>query len=271
MSELEATKGKKNPRKIYYVIISVLVIALAVKIYLDYQEKKELETYYLAELETAEIKLANISDELDEKIRELDSLGGTVADLIVAKKEVEAERNQLRHTRTANRDVIRRLRAKTEGYEELLKAKDKEIEQLEALNEQLFTENTELKTEKNQLNRSISELSESKIELEDKVALASRLEIENVKIFGVAKNGKEREGKFRRRQISQLKVQFQIAKNEVAPIEAKDILIRVLDPNGQVIFDVAKGSGTFMLNTREEFFTSSQTIVFDNSGCKNRG
>ena len=42
-------------------------------------------------------------------------------------------------------------------------------------------------------------------------------------------------------------------------------MIRIIDPNGQVIFDVAKGSGTFMLNSKEEFYTSLQSIVFDNS------
>jgi ubiquinone/menaquinone biosynthesis C-methylase UbiE len=62
-----------------------------------------------------------------------------------------------------------------------------------------------------------------------------------------------------------LKVVFNISENNVAPIETKDIMIRVIDPNGQIVFDVAKGSGTVMLDGKEEFYTSVQTIVFDNS------
>jgi cell division protein ZapB len=54
----------------------------------------------------------------------------------------------------------------------------------------------------------------------------------------------------------------------VAPIEGKTILIRVSDENGQPIFDVAKGSGTFQLNGREEFYTSAQEILFDNTKQK---
>ena len=269
MSEQEKKAGpevKKRSNRLYYIIISVLVLVLALKFILDHRDRQEMQAYYDTELENAEVRLASISEELDEKIREIDSLGGTVEDLILAREELENERDQLQRTRTANRSLIQRLRAKTEGYEELLKAKDEEIEQLKALNQELFTENTELKTEKNQLSQSITELSQSKEELEGKVALASRLEVENVKVFAVAKNGRERESRFRRKQISQLKVQFDIAQNDVAPIEAKDILVRVIDPNGQLVFDVAKGSGTFMLNNKEEFFTASQTIVFDNSG-----
>ncbi len=267
MSENE--KVGVNPKKnnpIIIGIIAVLVIVLGVKFYLDHQEKKEMEAYFQEEMQTAEKKLAEISLELDEKIFEIDSLGGSVEDLILAKTEVEEERDQLQRTRTANRRLISRLKAKTEGYEELLKAKDKEIEHLKELNTALLSENTGLKVEKNQLSRSITQLNQSKQELESKVEIASRLEVENLKVFAVAKNGKHREGSFRRKQIATVKIEFEIKKNDVAPIEGKDILIRIVDPNDQVVFDVTKGSGTFMLYGKEVFYTSVQSIVFDNSG-----
>ena len=263
--QAEQQEGSRKANPYFLAIIGILVIVLGLKFYFDYQEKQEMETYYTAELESVEIKLEKISVELDEKITELDSLGGTVEDLIAAKTEIENEINQLRFTRKANRQLISRLRAKTEGYVELLKAKDIEIEHLKALNEQLLVENVDLKTEKNELNRSLNELYESNEQLENKVAIASRLIAENIKVYAIAKSGKQREGKFRKKQISQLKIEFNIANNDVAPIESKDIMIRIIDPNGQVIFDVAKGSGTFMLNSKEEFYTSLQSMVFDNS------
>ncbi len=263
--QAEQQEGSRKANPYFLAIIGILVIVLGLKFYFDYQEKQEMETYYTAELESVEIKLEKISVELDEKITELDSLGGTVEDLIAAKTEIENEINQLRFTRKANRQLISRLRAKTEGYVELLKAKDIEIEHLKAFNEQLLVENVDLKTEKNQLNRSLNELYESNEQLENKVAIASRLIAENIKVYAIAKSGKQREGKFRKKQNSKLKIEFNIANNDVAPIESKDIMIRIIDPNGQVIFDVAKGSGTFMLNSKEEFYTSLQSIVFDNS------
>jgi cell division protein ZapB len=68
--------------------------------------------------------------------------------------------------------------------------------------------------------------------------------------------------------VGQLKVEFSIAENDVAPIEGKKIMIRIVDQDGQVIFDVARGSGTFIYNGKEEFYTASQDILFDNSGQK---
>ena len=84
----------------------------------------------------------------------------------------------------------------------------------------------------------------------------------------VSSKGKERESPFKNRQLEKLKVEFILADNKVAPIEGKKILIRVIDENGQVIFDVAKGSGTFIVNGKEEFYTSSQEILFDNTRQK---
>ena len=63
-------------------------------------------------------------------------------------------------------------------------------------------------------------------------------------------------------------MEFNLAENKVAPIEGKKIMIRVIDESGQVIFDVARGSGTFILNGKEEFFTASQEILFDNTHQK---
>jgi len=87
-------------------------------------------------------------------------------------------------------------------------------------------------------------------------------------VVSVNSKDKEREPPFRKRNLEKIKVQFSIGDNKVAPIEGKKILIRVIDENGQPIFDTTKGSGTFMLNGKEEFYTASQEILFDNTGQK---
>jgi hypothetical protein len=131
-----------------------------------------------------------------------------------------------------------------------------------------LTENTSLKTEKNQLGDSINRLSQSKDELATKVSIASQLKAENVRIVGLNDRGKERESPFKSRQVGKLKVEFNIAENKVAPIEGKKIMIRIVDENGQVLFDVNRGSGTFLVNGKEEFYTEAQEVLFDNTRQK---
>lgn len=258
-----AQTGSK--KQIYLIILAVLIILLVVKVILDQREKSKLTEYYQTELEHSQAKLDQISEELEQKIHDIDSLGGDITELLITQEEIEKERKQLRQTRQANRQLIGRLRRKTEGYEELLKEKDKEIIRLTKVAEELMAENKGLKVEKNELNRSIVSLKENKKQLENKVAVASRLKVEGIHIYAVSKGGKEREGIFKNRQISNLKVVFKISKNDVAPLEGKEIIIRILDENDQVVFDINKGSGSFMLDGKETFFTASKDVLFDNS------
>jgi myosin heavy subunit len=273
MSEVSATPETQAPRKshrstLVIILMSVIIIVQWGKIYLDSQEKQEVKTELASteqELATTLQRLTEINTELEQKIAEVQKLGGNVADLEKAKAEVEAE---LKRNKRATGKEIKALKDKVEGYELLLKTKDEEIDKLKHVNKQLLTENTSLKTQKNQLGDSINRLSQTKEELATKVAIASQLKAENVRIVALSDRGKERESPFKNRQVGKLKIEFNIAENEVAPIEGKKIMIRIIDENGQVLFDVARGSGTFIYNGKEEFYTSSQEILFDNTQQK---
>lgn len=259
---------KSNKNAIIIALLSLVVVVQAVKIYLDSQEKQMISTELTStekELETTHARLREISTELDTKIAEVKKLGGDVTDLQKAKTDIETE---LKRSKRATGQEIKALKDKVEGYETLLKTKDEEIAKLQSVNKELLTENVSLKTEKNQLGDSINRLSQSKDELADKVAVASQLKLENMKIVGLNDRDKERDSPFKSRQLAKIRVDFNIAENKVAPIEGKKIMIRVVDENGQVLFDVNKGSGTFILNGKEEFYTESQDVLFDNTRQK---
>ncbi len=256
---------RNNKSAILIAFLLVIIVIQAIKIYLDAQDKVELR----AENETTEQELAStmqrlteIQKELDTKIAEIQKLGGDITELQKAKEDVE---KQLRIKTKATGNLIAELRSKVEGYEELLKLKDEEIEKLKSVNKELLTENTDLKTEKNKLGDSINKLEQKASELQSKVAIASQLKAENFKIVSLSEKNRERESPFRARQIAKIKVEFTLAENNVAPIEGKKIMIRIVDQNGQVLFDVNKGSGTFIFNGKEEFYTAAQEILFDNS------
>jgi cell division protein ZapB len=265
----ETTSGKKsNKATILIGVLLIIVIIQSVKIYLDYQEKVEVKQQLVnteEDLASTMQKLTDIKSELDQKIIEIEKLGGDVKELQKAKAEVESE---LRRSTKRSAKALQELKDKVEGYEVLLKMKDDEIDKLKHVNTQLFSENRTLKTKQNKLSDSINVLARNKDELATKVALASQLKAENITIKAVNSKGKERESPFRNKQLQKLKVDFNLAENKVAPIEGKKITVRVIDENGQVIFDVARGSGTFIFNGKEEFYTAAQDILFDNTKQK---
>lgn len=269
MTEAPKAEPKKNNKAaVVIALLSIIIIIQAVKIYLDYRDRanlREEKAIVEGELGNTLQRLNEIQAELATKIQEIEKLGGDVEELKKAKAEVDAE---LKSVRKRNGKTIQELKDRVEGYEELLKLKDQEIEKLKSVNQELFTENRSLKTKQNVLSDSINRLEKNKNELASKVAIASQLKAENIGVMAVSGKGKERESPFRNRQIEKLKIEFNIAENKVAPIEGKKILVRIIDENGKPIFDVAKGSGTFMLDGREEFYTSSQEILFDNTKQK---
>lgn len=264
MSQPEPTKSS-NKASIIIALLSIIVIIQSIKIYLDYKDKVEVKeqlTHTEADLASTMQRLNDVKTELDQKIAEIEKLGGDITDLKKAKAEVETE---LRRSNTRSSKSLKELKDRIDGYEQLLKLKDDEIEKLKTVNKELFSENKNLKTNQNKLSDSINRLSKNKEELATKVAIASQLKAENFSVKAVNSKGKERESPFKNRQLEKLKIEFSIADNKVAPIEGKKIFVRIIDENGQVIFDVAKGSGTFLLNGKEEFYTSVQEILFDNS------
>jgi predicted nuclease with TOPRIM domain len=271
MSEPISPSNTPTPRKnnsrtaIIITAMAIIIVFQGVKIFFDSREKTELKvenTTIEKEYATTLQRLEELKTELDERIAEIDKLGGDYSDLQKAKEEIDVE---LRRQQRANGKVIKELKDRVEGYELLLKNKDEEIAKLQSVNKELLTENVSLKTEKNQLGDSINRLSQTQDELQTKVAIASQLKAENFRIVAVNERGKERESPFKSRQVGQLKVEFNIGDNDVAPIEGKKIMIRIVDQNGQVLFDVARGSGTFIYNGKEEFYTAAQDVLFDNS------
>ena len=264
----ESEKKRNNKLGLIIAFLAILVIIQGVKWYLDHQKKNELKTELSnrsAELEETYNKLESVSNELQLKIEEISKLGGDVEELRIAKEELEAERDKLHESSDVGWARLYQIRDKVEGYETLLREKEAEIQKLQAINEELLTENTDLKVTQNELSDSIQNLAKTSEELGEKVALASTLKAENIRISAVNQRGREREGEFRNRHIESLKVGFNLAENNVAPIEGKDIRIRIIEPEGTVLFDVANGAGTFMIEGREEFFTATQEILFDNT------
>lgn len=256
---------KKNRTPIFIIVTFLLLVAVVFFYYQNQQLEAEKDRQF-QEILSTQAQLDSVGNELDIRIERIRELGGEVDTLEMIKAQLEADKKQLLVDAEYQRGRITRLNNRVAGYKELLVLKDEEIKQLTVLNEQLTEENTTLKVEKDQLNQTVQELEENKKELADKVAFASRLEIEGMQINAINDKGKERDGgEYRNRHIEQLKIQFTVVENEIAPIEGKELLLRVIAPDGNVLFDVTRGSGSFTFENRELFYTAKQEILYDRS------
>ena len=250
---------KRYRRDIIIAVVVVLVIVQAVNLFI----KMRTDKAYNAEIEKTKEEITILEHEINQRMVEIESLGGNVDDLEAVVAELEEEKEKLITNRKYSDRQIANLRDKVEGFQELLILKDKEIEDLKVLAEELTQE-----TEKNELTADLNQEIKSREVLEEQVEIVSKLKVENIEIYAINSRGKVREDEFKARFIEKIRVEFNIAENEVAPIEGKEIMIRIVGPDDNVLFDVASGSGTFMFNGKEEFYTAKQEILFDNTRQK---
>lgn len=257
------SESRKSNKTLIYVV-AILAVLLVGALALNFVRENNLKDTN-ARLMVAYSQLDSIGNEMDSKIMQIEQLGGNVEELTTIRDSLELEKESLLEARTRSNKQISDLRNRVEGYRELLVMKDVEISELKKVNQTLVVENKELKTERNVLNQTLRDVEKTKEQLTEKVQIASRLEAENISVAALNDRGRVREDEFRARQVSRLQVKFNIAKNDVAPVSGKEILMRIIDDNGNVLFDVARGSGTFELDGKETFYTEKQEILFDNS------
>ena len=251
-------KEKKIIRLLSGIII-VIIIGLAYFIYQN-NENEKIKMMQEKELDNVYLELDSISNVLSEKILTISQLGGNIDSLLVLKENLEIEKKEFRTRAYAQ---INRLQGKVDGYRELLLAQDEEIERLKKVNEQLFEENKEQKIEINNLNSTISNINQSNKKLEEKIEVASRLEILDFEVIGVFRNGSEKKNSFRNRSLHRLIINLTLNENDLAKIEVVDVFISIEKPNGEVIYDISKGSGTFTFEKREEFYTIKEGVLVD--------
>lgn len=256
-------KEKKIIRILTLVII-LIIGGLAFILYknnisekIRIQQEKELDNVYL--------ELDSISNLLGDKILTISQLGGDIDSLLILKENLELEKREFRTRAYAQ---INRLQGKVEGYRELLLAQDEEIERLREVNEQLFEENKEQKIEINNLNSTISNINKSNKKLEEQIEVASRLELLEIEIIGIFRNGSQKRNQFRYRSLEKLNINFTLGENDLAKIEVKDLYIILEKPNGEVIYDISNGSGSFTFEKREMFFTIKEEVLIDKSEKK---
>ena len=266
--EKDSNSKKDQSKNIIIIVLVLLVIISGIKLYTDYVDRtKKTEEILLLSTENNELnqRLDSVTYQLELRIKEIEKLGGDVKALEAVRDQMIAERNSNKQRTAAE---IASLNGKINNLNNLIAQKDQEILELRAANQQLFAENQDLKSTKAEIEEEVAQLNIQKQNLQAKVDVASMLKAEKITIAAVNSRGKERvetTKDFKNRQIERLKVSFNLADNKVAEKGPRNVYVQILDPKGQPIFDVAKGSGTFMINGQEQFYTVRQDLIFDNT------
>ncbi|MBC6606697.1 hypothetical protein H8B13_07700 [Hymenobacter sp. BT188] len=277
MEQNENTEPKNKSRLLLIVALFLVLAGInALLFYMNNQKGKQNEQL------TAEVKAKDVR--LEEQIKQYETLK---ADFERQSQEVQAMglANDSLEARiaTINSDLLKlrsfrkgsfslaeqaRFRNRATNLEQQLRKKDEEIAQLKADNEVLYTETTTLKERQNKLTDTISTIARTNQELSEKVAVASRLQADNIRVNVINARNKEKDdddNEFRAKRVEKIKVTFNLARNDVSPKETKQIMMRLVEPDGSALYNLSTGGGTFMIDGSEAFYTAKQDIVYDNT------
>ncbi|GAB4041232.1 hypothetical protein [Spirosoma gilvum] len=261
-----------------YLLVALLVLAAlnVLLLYFYYQERQDNKTKDATiaakteEVLIAKTKLDSISAQLDAKIAEIQQLGGNIDSLMKVKAQLEVDKKELRNVGSFD---SKKYDQKIRNYQVLLAQKDQEIARLKEengvltqQNATLAEENTGLKAERQTLSDSVVAVSTKNQELAEKVTIAAALRAETISVDAINKRGKEKDGgTYKAKRIDKIKVSVRLAPNGLAKQEEKELYMRILDPNGAVISDLATGSGEFTYGGQGMIYTAMQRFNFDNS------
>lgn len=268
-NERKSNRKKDQGKNIVIIVLILLVMISGMKLYTDYVDRsKKAEEIILLSTENNELnlRLDSVNYQLSLRIQEIEKLGGDIKALEEVRNQLLAERNSPKQRTDIEISALNRKISSLTG---LLLEKDQEILELRASNQQLFSENKDLKSTQAQFEEEVAQLNLQKQRLQAKVDEGAKLRAENIVIAAINSRGKERVETvkdFKNRQMEKLKVSFKISDNKLAEKGPRNVFVQVLSPSGQPIFDVAKGSGTFLVNGQEQFYTVKQDIIFNNSG-----
>lgn len=277
MEQDHSPEPKNNNRVLLIVALILVLLGINGLLFYMNQQKSKQNEELQADVLTKDTKLEEqikqyeaLKADFERQSQEVQGMGLANDSLEARIAQINADLLKLRSFKAGSFSIAeqRRFKQRASNFENQLKKKDEEIAQLKADNEALYTETTTLKERQNKLTDTISTVVRSNQELTEKVNIASRLQAENIRVGVVNSRNKEKDdddNEFKAKRVEKIKVTFNLARNDVAPKETKQIMMRLIEPDGAALYNLSTGGGTFTIDGAEAFYTAKQDIVYDNT------
>ncbi|MEX2596093.1 MAG: hypothetical protein WEC59_04110 [Salibacteraceae bacterium] len=258
-------KEKKNRSLLILVILLALTnAATLILFYMERQDNVELVTNN-TDLTTERDAL---TIELEEMLASYDSVSTDNEEMQAQIAEQKAEIEQLMKEAEKHKDdawIIHKLRKEAKTLREVMKNYLVTIDSLNTANQSLIAEKAEITSKLNTQQNQNKELNTKNEELAEKVKLGSKLKAVDLVSMGqrVKFNNVHRETN-RARRLDKIKTCFTIDKNEVTKPGKKEVYLRIISPDGEVLaFDQSKDY-MFTYDGKEGLYSRKEEIMYEN-------
>ena len=229
---------KKN---IYiWILIAVLLAAIGGLVAWNLTQRNELNEM----VEQMTIEKEELQEEYEDLAiqfdgyQQMDIRNDSLQDLLSREQQrVQDLLEELRHTKASNARKIAELKKELATVRMVMKDYVRQIDSLNATNARLTAENQQFKEENKQVKEQNTHLSTLNEQLTETVTRASMMEVTACMVTMLNKNDRKT------RMVSHLsKLQFDytIAKNITCTPGLKDLYVRIMDPNGNLLGEDAE-------------------------------
>ena len=259
------SKEKKN--KTLILLIVFLAITNAATLFLFYNERQEN-----VELVTNNTDLNTEKDaltmELEEMLARYDSVSTDNEEMLAQIEEQKAEIEKLMKEAEKHKDdawVIYKLRKEAKTLREVMKNYLVTIDSLNTANQVLIAQKAEVETKLTKQKEQNQELSTKNEELAEKVKIGSKLKVVDLVSFGQrVKNNTVHRETDRAKRVDKIKTCFTIDRNEVSKPGKKDIYLRIIGPDGEVLAYDQDQEYMFTYDGKEGLYTRKEEVMYEN-------
>ena len=252
--ELKSNKMNKQ----LWIILSVAALLIAVFAFLYFSNKSEMEQI-VSELNIEKLELTNEYQDLALDYDSLQTNNDTINIMLEHERERIAQLiDEIKTVKATNSSKIREFKKELSTLRKVLKNYIYQIDSLNRRNEELSLENKKYRKQYSNIKSSMKDLEKQKENLEEKVDIASKLELGKIEARGLT--GKNRETK-KSSKVSKIRLCFTILKNITAPVGEEEVYIRIQRPDKSLLLHSLEDK--FMFEDSEINFSSKRTIEYE--------
>ena len=252
----------KTKKYVFIGGIAAVVLVIAIIIFSIVKSNNEMQkANELLQLENQQLQLAGEYENLNDEYLRLESQTQFIKNdsLLIkyteAKSKVEKLLAELKTQKITSNKRIKELKSEIESLKGLIKHYVSIIDSLKKENAGLRAENVQIKSENKKLTSKVTKVEEQNAHLEERMVLAEKLNITNLTLSALKKNGKTEKNI---KKAKQLAVTFTISPNNSTPVGEKELFIRITSPEGSLLGN----RGKFSFEGAQVPFTDCKKIEY---------
>ena len=240
------------------IVEAVVIIGLLINMN---NTKKETERL-INQIEVGTMEKDSLNHEMSlivDNYNQLKTTNDTInAQLEEQKAKVVELMENLRRTKASNRDSLKKYKAEIETMRSIMRSFIVQIDSLNTKNIMLTEENNRLTGQLSNVKNENKKLSNAKDSLQGRVKEAEALKAVGLKL--VALNDRDNETT-RIIKTQKFRVTFTINENEMTKTGEKDVFVRIVKPNGEILKN--ENTGFFKYQGNEIAYSGKKTINYD--------